>query len=61
MNLWDDRFGTGVLASVRQTRAAGVARALATNPKLLLLDEKACGRHERAGDGGTAAYGEGTA
>lgn len=47
MNLWDDRFALASSLPYGKQRRLEIARALATNPKLLLLDEPAAGMNEQ--------------
>ncbi len=47
MELWDDRFALATSLPYGKQRRLEIARAMATNPKLLLLDEPAAGMNEQ--------------
>ncbi len=47
MNLWEDRYALATSLPYGKQRRLEIARALATNPKLLLLDEPAAGMNEQ--------------
>ncbi len=47
MNLWEDRYALATSLPYGKQRRLEIARALATSPKLLLLDEPAAGMNEQ--------------
>lgn len=47
MGLWEDRYALSTSLPYGKQRRLEIARALATNPKLLLLDEPAAGMNEQ--------------
>jgi len=47
MSLWDDRYALTASLPYGKQRRLEIARALAANPKLLLLDEPAAGMNEQ--------------
>ena len=47
MNLWEDRYALATSLPYGKQRRLEIARALATNPKLLLLDEPAADMNEQ--------------
>lgn len=50
MNLWEDRYVLAASLPYGSQRRLEIARALAANPKLLLLDEPAAGMNEQETD-----------
>lgn len=47
MNLWEDRYALATSLPYGKQRRLEIARAMAANPKLLLLDEPAAGMNEQ--------------
>ena len=47
MNLWEDRHALATSLPYGKQRRLEIARAMAANPKLLLLDEPAAGMNEQ--------------